>query len=107
MVALTVSTEHRDFLRGIFEAARGGICDELAEYPDQLREPRQLHREEAVYDALLAALDSGSIVAAADICQVLSDLAKIIDDDNEYERIVIEHHALYGLLGQIEAEGSR
>lgn len=100
MVALTVPVEHRDFLHGIFEAARGGIRDELAEYPDQLREPTRLHREEAVYDALLAALDRGSIVGA-DIRRVLGDLAEIIDRENEYERVVAEHAALLGLREQI------
>jgi phage terminase Nu1 subunit (DNA packaging protein) len=81
--------------------ARSGIRDELAKYPESLREPVRLHREEAVYDALLAALDSGSLVVTGDLRCVLRDLAETIDRANEYERVVAEHAALLGLRKQI------
>ncbi len=100
-VALTIPTEHRKFLRGLFEIARDGIREELADYPKQLREPRRLHREEAVYEKLLEALDSGSVVPDRDVRDVLSDLAQIYDRENEYERVIVEHEALHGLLGQL------
>jgi hypothetical protein len=100
-VALTIPAEHRKFLRDLFEIARAGIREELAQYPKQLREPRRLHREEAVYEKLLAALDSGSIVPDRDVRDVLSDLAQIYDRENEYKRVVSEHEALHGLLGQL------
>jgi len=100
-VGLTIPAEHRKFLRALFEIARNGIREELAQYPKQLREPRRLHREEAVYEKLLAALDSGSIVPDRDVRDVLRDLAEIYDRENEYERVVSEHEALHGLLGQL------
>ncbi len=100
-VALTIPTKHRKFLRGLFEIARGGIREELAQYPKQLKEPRRLHREETAYDKLLSALDSGSIVADRDVLDVLRDLVAIYDRENEYERVVAEHEALHGLLGQL------
>jgi len=81
--------------------ARDGIRDELAEYPDELREPVRLHREEAAYEKLLSALDSSSIVPDADVRQVLTDLAETIDRTNEYERVVAEHAALLGVRDQI------
>lgn len=105
-VALTVPADHVAFLLSVLTMARDGIRDELARYPERLREPKRLHREEAVYDALLAALDSGSLVVSDDTRQVLFELAQMIDRENEYERVVAEHAALLGLHEQI-SEGAR
>lgn len=99
-VALKIPPADRRFLRGVFTMARDGIRDKLAEYPDDLREPAQLHREEAAYEKLLAALRSLSIIPEAAIRQVLTDLAEI-DRTNEYERVVAEHAALLGVRDQI------
>lgn len=101
-VALTIPPADRKFLRRVFEMARDGVRDELAHYPDQLREPGRLCREEAVYGRLLTALDDRAIFPDRDMRTVLRDLTKIIDADNEYGRIVAEHDALHGLLRQIE-----
>jgi len=101
VIALSVPTDDAAFLRSVFEMARSGIRDELAEYPDELREPLRLHREEAVYDALLAALDSGSLVVSGDLRCVLADLAETIDRANEYARVVAEHAAMLGLRKQV------
>ncbi len=100
-VALTIPAKHRKFLRDLFEIARDGIREELAQYPKQLQEPRRLHREEAVYEKLLEAFDSGFIVPDRDVRDVLRDLAEIYDRENEYERVVSEHEALHGLLDQL------
>ena len=101
-VALAIPPDQARFLRRVFEMARDGVRDELAQYPDRLREPSRLRREEAVYGRLLAALDERVIVPDRDVRTVLGDLAQIIDADNEYGRVVTEHEALHGLLGQIE-----
>ncbi|HWM54716.1 MAG TPA: hypothetical protein VNO20_04935 [Solirubrobacterales bacterium] len=100
-VALTIPADQVRFLRSLFEMARDGIKDELERYPDKLREPTRLHREEAVYGRLLTALDECVIVPDSDVRAVLRDLAQIIDADNEYERVIAEHQALHGLLGQL------
>jgi hypothetical protein len=100
-VALAIPAMHCKFLRCLFEIARNGIREELAQYPKQLKEPRRLRREEIVYDKLLAALDGGSIVPDRDVRDVLRDLAGIYDRENEYERVITEHEALHGLLGQL------
>lgn len=100
-VAVTIPPHHEPFLRDLFEIARGGIRGELAEYPDQLREPARLRREEGAYDALLAALDSGSLIVSDDTRRVLCELAQMIDRENEYERVVLEHAALLGLREQV------
>ncbi|HEY0316886.1 MAG TPA: hypothetical protein VGC49_01185 [Solirubrobacterales bacterium] len=80
---------------------RDGVREDLARFPDRVRNTAALHREEAAYDALLAALDSGSIVVSGDIRCVLCDLALTIDRENEYERVVAEHAALLGVRQQV------
>jgi hypothetical protein len=106
-VALTIPADQVRFLRSLFKDARAGVREELKDYPKQLREPVRLRREEAAYRRLLAALDECVIVPDADVRVVVGDLAKMIDASNEYERVVSEHEALYGLLGQITGGGGR
>lgn len=106
-VALGLPAHHVSFLRSVFTMALDGIRDELARYPERLKEPARLHREEAVYDALLAALDGCSIAVSADTRCVLCELAQMIDADNEYERVVAEHAALLSLYEQVGEGASR
>ena len=106
-VALKLSADHVRFLRSTFRSAQAGIRDELREYPKQLKEPTRLRREDAAYGRLLAALDECVIVPDADVRVVVRDLVKIIDASNEYSRVVSEHDALHGLLGQITGGESR
>jgi hypothetical protein len=101
IVALTLRSKDRKFLRGFFTDAREGIRDDLTHFPDRVKDPVRLQREEAVYEALLAALDSGSLAVSGDIRCVLCDLALMIDRENEYERVVAEHAALLGIRQQI------
>lgn len=106
-VALTISPEDRKFLRGLFGMAREGIRAELTEHPDRLREPARLHREEASYGKLLDGLGTGSIVPDRAVRDLLCHLAEVIDQNNEYERVVSEHEALHGLLDQLKGGGDR
>jgi len=106
-VALTIPAEHRDFLHRLFEMARDGIHQEREEFPDALREPVRLGREEAVYDKLLAALDGEQLVIDADVRDVLADLAGMIDRENEYRRVIAEHEALLDLRAQVGRQDER
>jgi hypothetical protein len=106
-VALKIPADQVRFLRSTFRSAQAGIRDELREYPKQLKEPTRLRREDAAYGRLLAALDELVIVPDADVRDVIGDLAKIIDGSNEYERVVTEHEALQGLLGQLKGGEGR
>jgi hypothetical protein len=106
-VALTVPVDQARFLRGIFKAAREGVRDELTSFPEKLRDPSRLRCEEAAYGRLLAALDTGVIVPDRDVRDVLGDLARVIDAENEYGRVIVEHEALHGLLGQLTEWASR
>jgi hypothetical protein len=106
-VALNIPADQVHFLRGLFKSARSGVRQELKEYPKQLKDPDRLRREDSAYGRLLAALDELVIVPDADVRDVLGDLAHIIDRSNEYKRVVSEHEALHGLLGQIAGGESR
>jgi hypothetical protein len=99
-VALQIPADHVRFLRGVFEKARDGISDELEEFPEPL-DPKRLHREHAAYGRLLRALNELVIVPDHDVCDVVGDLAGVIDQGNEYKRAVAEHEALNGLLDQL------
>ncbi|HEX9966590.1 MAG TPA: hypothetical protein VGB06_01460 [Solirubrobacterales bacterium] len=100
-VVLTIPPDDSRFMRGVITMARDGIRDELTEYPQDLREPARLHREEAAYEKLLTALDASAIVPDGEVLRILTDLAETIDRANEYERVVAEHAALLGLRDQI------
>ncbi len=102
-VALALPADEIRFLRSTFEKARAGVKDELEEFPDQL-DPERLQREEAVYTRLLAALDELVIVPDQEALDVLGDLTGIIDQANEYRRVLTEHDALHGLLVQLRGE---
>ena len=99
-VALKLPADHIRFLRGVFEKARDGIDDELKEFSAQL-DPKRLHREHAAYGRLLTALDELVIVPDRDARDVVGDLIQVIDQGNEYERVLCEHEALHGLLAQL------
>jgi len=102
-IALTIPARHVAFLRETFTIARDGLLGDLAEHPDQLLNPKYSRREAATYGRLLGALNTCAIVPDDDVRGTLRTLAITTDASNEYGRVVLEHCALYGLLGQIEA----
>jgi hypothetical protein len=100
-VALNLPADHVRFLRDTFQSARAGVRDELRDYPDDLKDPDHLRREDAAYGRLLMALGELVIVPDCDVRDLVGDLAHIIDRGNEYSRVVIEHEALHGLHAQL------
>ena len=105
-VHLDVARRDRKFLTEILTMARDGIREELSEHGAALREPRRLRREEAVYERLLSAIEEQRVVADPELCVVLSELAKLVDESNEYARVVAEHRAMRGLLASLERRGA-
>jgi len=105
-VALTIPSKDREFLRRVFTMALDGIRDELDNYPDDLREPTHLHREEGIYERLLSGLAGESIVPDHYMRQMLRDLTEMNDRENEYARVVAEHEALLSLRKRL-GEGKR
>jgi hypothetical protein len=62
--------------------------------------------EEAAYAALLDGLVDSRIAPSDEVLAVVVRLAEAVDRDNEYDRAVEEHDALYGLLGQLERKAA-
>jgi hypothetical protein len=100
-VALNLPAGHVRFLRGVFEDAREGVSDDLANYPEELKDPVHLRGELVAYGRLLAALDELTIVPDAEVLAIVADLTQSIDGSNQYRRVVTEHEALHGLLAQL------
>jgi len=91
------------FVRKVLTAARDGLRDELDRFADQLREPTsRLLGEEAAYGQLLDGLDGIPVFPDAAMYEAVAGLARAIDNDNEYSRVVAEHDALHGLLAQVQ-----
>jgi hypothetical protein len=102
-VALTIPPDDLKFLRSTFAMVRDGLREELVRFPDKLLEPERLQREVATYGRLLDALDALSLSVIPDrkVCEVVAHVAQVIDQGNEYSRVVAEHAALHGLLDQL------
>jgi hypothetical protein len=106
-VALNIPADQVRFLRRLFTDARAGVRHDLKEFPGQLREPARQLREEDAYGRLLTALDELVIVPDADLRALVGGLAQIIDQGNEYGRVIREHEALHGLLSKLSEGGQR
>jgi hypothetical protein len=91
-------------LRGLFKSARAGVRQELKEYPDQLKEPARLRREDAAYGRLLAALDE-LVVVSTTICEPSwATSQRSSTAATSTAGLSPSTRALHGLLGQL-AEG--
>lgn len=101
-LALTIPAADAPFLIDTLATARWGANEDLANHPNEVREPARLRREAAAYSQLIDAVTAASIKPTRYLCQVLSTLAGTIDEENDYEVVVFEHGALHGLLGQVE-----
>lgn len=102
-ITLSVRPCDRDFLRRLFAAASDGLRDELDGFADQLREPPdQLLSEEAAYGQLLDGLGGSPVFPDLAMRDAVAGLARAIDRENQYPRVLAEHDALHGLLVQVE-----
>ena len=102
ILALTIPPDDAPFLRKTFTTMRWGINDDLANHPDEVREPARRRREATAYSQLIDALGSGSIQPDPYLCEVLACHAEAIDEANEYPRVAAEHGALHRLLAQVK-----
>jgi hypothetical protein len=105
-VRLDLARRDRKFLEETLTMARDGVREELAEHSEGLREPRRLRREKAAYERLLSGIEGRQVVADPELCAILAELAKIVDESNEYSRVVAEHMAMRGLLASLGRRGT-
>lgn len=97
-VQVLIPPPHVHFLKACFRAARDGRLADMAANPDDATR----RREADAYDALLAATHSYTLTPTEPVLRALRELAEVVDADNEHQKVVLEHQALHGLLGQLE-----
>lgn len=101
-LALSIPPAHKLFLLDTFKTVRRGINEDLADPAGEVRDPAKLRSEAAAFAALIEALEWDRAEPDPLQREVLAMLAASIDEENEYELAVFEHHALYGLLRQLQ-----
>jgi hypothetical protein len=104
-VQLDMSRRDRKFLKEVLTMARDGVREELCEHGERLREPRRLRREAAAYERLLGAVEERRVIPDPELCAVLDELAAIVDESNEYARVVAEHKAMRGMAASLDRRG--
>ncbi|HEX3239657.1 MAG TPA: hypothetical protein VHR18_05930 [Solirubrobacterales bacterium] len=86
----------------MISAASSGLGEELARFGGKLKAPADQLREEArAYRTLLDGIDGAAICPDRTMCEAVSGLAEAVDRENQYGRVVAEHEAMQGLLGQL------
>jgi hypothetical protein len=105
-VQLEVSGQDRKFLKEVLSMARDGVREELCEHGERLREPRRLRREASAYERLLEAVEEQRVLPDPELYAVLDELAGIVDEGNEYARVVAEHKAMRSLLAALNRRES-
>ena len=96
---MRLSAEQPAFLRSILEDARDGLLEDLALHRERLRDPGETMSRALAFERLLGFLDDGGRPVDRGLLDPLAELARVIDEANEYERAVFEHEALDRFLG--------
>lgn len=103
-ITLIVQSSDKPLLRRLISAASDGLGEELARFAGQLRVPTSQLREKAgAYRSLLNGLDGAPVSPDEAMCEAVATLADAVDRENQYSRVVAEHEAMHGLLGQLQA----
>ena len=100
-VALEIGRRDRKFLKELFEMARDGVSEELRTHGRRVSSPVRLRRELAAYERILEGLDRLQLDSHPDLVTVLGELAEVVDESNDYRRVVAEHDALHGLIASL------
>lgn len=100
-IVITVAPGDRELLRSVLVAAGEGVRDELDRFEAEVGDPERLRREALAYGRLLDALDGVPIARDAETREAAVSLARVVDESNEYERVVAEHAAFERLLDQL------
>lgn len=101
-IRFDLSRNYREFLKEVFTMARDGADEELREHGRRLQDPDRLRREQAAYERLLAALDGRLVEPDPELLAVLQELVEVVDESNEYRRVVAEHEALHAMIASFE-----
>lgn len=101
-ILLAVDPRYVDFLRDHFAGIRAGLLDDLAHHTHQLRDAAGDRIAVERLARWLAELDSHRLIGAkAELQHVLVVHLRVVDEYNEYARVVEEHDAFAHLLAKL------
>lgn len=101
-ILLAVDVRHVAFLRSHLRGVRAGLVDDLTHHESQLSDPGRDRAVAARLDHLLSDLEHGRLTGTrGELEHVLTEHLRVIDQYNEFERVVAEHDAFTHLLAQL------
>lgn len=99
-VALTIPEQHREFLLATIDAAADGLLFDLSH--GLLANPERARLEIDAYTRLVAVAAGEAVPVDEGMRATLRELALTVDKMNDYERVVFEHAALWGMMLRVE-----
>jgi hypothetical protein len=94
-------------LRGTLTDCLEGVSGDL-EAPEQMPNPEKARREADAYERLLAALADGVIVLPDEAArEAVEVMVLAVEEDTDYQQIIAEHDALFGLLALLGGTEAR
>lgn len=98
-----IAPDSRAFLTALFTDLRGDLADQADAGGPAGPDPETVARTTAIFDALLTGLSGdGDFPDDEAVREYVAELARATDEDNEYERVALEHRAL-AELGEVLA----
>jgi hypothetical protein len=100
-IVLAVDRHHLQFLRLCFVCLRLGLLEDLLT-PDQLKDPVATLKESELLRCWHQDLEDSVLVGTvAELRHYLTEYLGVIDNDNDYQRVLAEHEAFAHLLLQL------
>lgn len=105
-VPLDLPDPQVNILRSTLTSCLEGVSGDL-KTPERVPDPEKARREADAYERLLAALDEGRITVPDEAArEAVEVMVLAAEEDTNYQEIIAEHDALFGLLallGGVEA----
>jgi hypothetical protein len=99
-VALNLTDKQQRYLYCTFSYCKLGREEDLRTHPDDPNAGKWRAVADA-YGRLLDGVEAGEIVPDPEVRRLVRELAAAMDREEEWERVVFEHHALAALRDQI------
>jgi len=106
-VPLDLPASQVKILRGTLTDCLEGVSGDL-KTPEQMPNPAKARREADAYERLLAALAEGVIVVPDEAArEAVEVMVLAVEEDTDYQQIIAEHDALFGLLALLGGTEAR
>lgn len=99
-----IAPDSKEFLTWLFTSLRDDLANRARAEGQGSPDPDKATRDLAIFDALLTGLKQGELFPDDEAVRCyVAELAKATDDQNEYERVSLEHRALRELRDALGA----